>query len=146
MTRVETITSARTLWLARIVVGTVFLINVSCALAFILQPEKYSPGFEVTGVPGSVYVQGLGILFLMWNTTYPLVIYDPILYRAMFAVILIQQVIGVVGETWLWLTMPSGHLPLRATGLRFMLFDGIGLIAMAGAYWLLMRGRSNSRA
>jgi hypothetical protein len=149
MEKIETSGNAnkddRTLWLARITVGAVFLMNVSCALAFILQPELYSPGFEVAGVPGRIYVQGLGILFLMWNATYPLVIFHPIRYRALFIVVLIQQAIGFTGETWLWLTMPPGHSPLLATGLRFMLFDGIGLIAMAGAYWLLMRQRARSR-
>ena len=141
----HTKTDDRILWRARAIVGAVFLMNVSCALAFILQPEKYSPGFEVAGVPGRVYVQGMGILFLMWNATYPPVIFHPIRYRALFVVVLIQQAIGFAGETWLWLTLPAGHSPLRATGLRFMLFDGIGLIAMAGAYWLLMRQRARSR-
>jgi len=149
MEKIETSGNAknddRTLWLARIIVGAVFLMNVSCALAFILQPELYSPGFEVAGVPGMVYVQGLGILFLMWNATYPLVIFYPIRYRALFVVILIQQVIGFAGETWLWLTLPAGHSPLRATGLRFIIFDGIGLIAMAVTYWLLMRHRTRIR-
>jgi hypothetical protein len=129
----------RMLWLARIIVGAVFLMNGSCALAFILQPDTYSAGFEVAGVPGRIYVQGLGILFLMWNATYPLVIFHPIRYRAMFVVVLIQQAIGFIGETLLWLMLPSGHSPLRATGLRFMLFDGIGLITMVGAYWVLIR-------
>jgi len=133
----------RTLWLARITVGAVFLMNVSCALAFILQPESYSPGFEVAGVPGRIYVQGLGILFLMWNATYPLVIFHPIRYRALFVVVLIQQAIGFAGETWLWLTLPAGHSPLRATGLRFIIFDGIGLITMAGAYWLLRKSKTS---
>ncbi|MFA9402494.1 MAG: hypothetical protein ACERKY_05455 [Anaerolineales bacterium] len=133
----------RTLWLARITVGAVFLMNVSCALAFILQPELYSPGFEVAGVPGRIYVQGLGILFLMWNATYPLVIFHPIRYRALFVVVLIQQAIGFAGETWLWLTLPAGHSPLRATGLRFIIFDGIGLITMAGAYWLLRKSKTS---
>ena len=140
----HTKTDDRILWLARVIVGAVFLMNVSCALAFILQPGKYSPGFEVAGVPGRIYVQGMGILFLMWNATYPPVIFHPIRYRALFVVVLIQQAIGFAGETLLWLTLPAGHLPLRASGLRFMLFDGIGLIAMAGAYWLLMRQRTRS--
>ena len=133
----------RTLWLARIIVGAVFLMNVSCALAFILQPESYSPGFEVAGVPGRIYVQGLGILFLIWNATYPLVIFHPIRYRVLFVVVLIQQAIGFAGETWLWLTLPAGHSPLRATGLRFIIFDGIGLITMAGAYWLLRKSKTS---
>ncbi len=144
-TREKTKTGDRILLFTRIIVGAVFLMNVSCALAFILQPDTYSPGFEVAGVPGRVYVQGLGILFLMWNATYPLVLLHPIRYRALFIVVLIQQAIGFTGETWLWLTLPSGHSPLRATGLRFMLFDGIGLIAMAGAYWLLRRCMVRSR-
>ncbi|MES0360575.1 MAG: hypothetical protein ABUK20_06640 [Anaerolineales bacterium] len=142
-TREEAKTDERILWLARIIVGAVFLMNVSCALAFILQPESYSPGFEVAGVPGMIYVQGLGILFLMWNATYPLVIFHPIRYRALFVVVLIQQAIGFAGETWLWLTLPPGHSPLRATGLRFIIFDGIGLITMAGAYWLLRKSKTS---
>ena len=142
-TREEAKTDERILWLARIIVGAVFLMNVSCALAFILQPESYSPGFEVAGVPGMIYVQGLGILFLMWNATYPLVIFHPIRYRALFVVVLIQQAIGFAGETWLWLTLPAGHSPLRATGLRFIIFDGIGLITMAGAYWLLRKSKTS---
>ncbi len=144
-TREEAKNDDRALWLARIIVGAVFLMNVSCALAFIMQPESYSPGFEVAGVPGRIYVQGMGILFLMWNATYPAVIFHPIRYRALFVVVLIQQAIGFAGETWLWLTIPPGHSPLLATGLRFMLFDGIGLIAMAGAYWFLMRQKARSR-
>ncbi|MES0343440.1 MAG: hypothetical protein ABUK16_04915 [Anaerolineales bacterium] len=142
-TREEAKTDERILWLARIIVGAVFLMNVSCALAFILQPESYSPGFEVAGVPGMIYVQGLGILFLMWNATYPLVIFHPIRYRSLFVVVLIQQAIGFAGETWLWLTLPAGHSPLRATGLRFIIFDGIGLITMAGAYWLLRKSKTS---
>jgi len=138
-TREEAKTDERILWLARIIVGAVFLMNVSCALAFILQPNKYSPGFEVAGVPGRIYIQGMGILFLMWNATYPPVIFHPIRYRALFVVVLIQQAIGFAGETWLWLTLPAGHSTLRATGLRFMIFDGIGLIAMTVAYWLLRK-------
>ena len=137
-TRKKTGSGDRMLWITRITVGAVFLMNVSCALAFILQPEKYSSGFEVAGVPGMIYVQGMGILFLMWNATYPLVLFHPIRYRALFIVVLVQQAIGFAGETLLLFTLPSGHSPLRATGLRFMLFDGIGLIAMAGTYWLLM--------
>jgi hypothetical protein len=140
-TREEAKTDDRILWLARVIVGAVFLMNVSCALAFILHPDQYAPGFEVAGVPGRIYVQGLGILFLMWNATYPLVIFHPISYRALFVVVLIQQAIGLIGETWLWLTVPPGHSPLHATGLRFILFDGIGLIAMAGAYWLLRNSK-----
>jgi hypothetical protein len=60
----------------------------------------------------------------------------------LFAVLLAQQAIGLVGESWLWLTLPPGHEALRITGLRFILFDGAGLVAMAIAYGLLRARRT----
>ena len=125
------------LWLARLVVGTVFLFNVTCALAFVIRPDRYAPAFEVSGVPGRVLVRGMGILFLMWNATYPPVLIRPDRYRTLFAVILVQQAIGLAGETWMWATLPSGHTALWTTGLRFIAFDGVGLVGMGLAFWLL---------
>jgi hypothetical protein len=127
------------LWLARLAVGLVFLFNVECALAFIIRPASYSPSFEVSGVPGDVLVRGIGILFLMWNATYPPVLVKPDRNIILFGVILAQQVIGLMGESWMWLTLPEGHSTLRATAQRFVLFDGTGLIAMGLAYWFLRR-------
>ena len=66
-----------TLWLARLALGVVFVFNVNCALAFIARPAAYAPGFEVSGIPGEALVRGVGILFLMWNVTYPLAIWNP---------------------------------------------------------------------
>lgn len=123
-------------WLARLAVGTVFCFNVACALAFIAHPERYVAAFEVAGVPGRVMVQGIGILFLMWNATYPPVLLQPARQRLLFAIVLAQQAIGLAGETALWLSLPAGHAALRATGLRFILFDGGGLAAMTLAFWL----------
>lgn len=130
------------LWAARLLVGSVFLLNITCAAAFLLAPERYTSGFEVSGVPGSVLVRGMGVLFLMWNATYPLVLVRPDRHRVLFAVLLAQQAIGLVGESWLWLTLPPGHAALRTTGLRFILFDGAGLVAMAIAYGLLRARRT----
>jgi hypothetical protein len=139
--KIPTINLSPLIWLARIIVGVVFLVNLSAALAFILQPERYVTGFEVTGVPGRVIVQGIGILFLMWNATYPVVILQPLRHLTVFTIILVQQAIGVVGETWIWFTLPSGHEALRQTGLRFILFDGGGLIAMLAVYLILFRNQ-----
>ena len=125
------------LWLARLVVGTVFFFNVTCALAFVARPDQYAPGFEVGGVPGRVVVRGIGILFLMWNATYPPVLVRPDRHRTLFAVILAQQAIGLAGETWMWATLPPGHAALRATGLRFITFDGAGLVGMGLIFGLL---------
>lgn len=128
-------------WFARMAVGLVFAVNVSCAAAFILWPQNYAAGFEVSGVPGLTLVRGMGLLFLMWNATYPLVLWQPGAHRALFAVILAQQLMGVLGETWLWLALPPGHAALSATGLRFILFDGLGLLLMGLAFWFLHRAR-----
>ncbi len=124
---------------SRLVVGAVFALNVDCALGFALRPERYVTGFELAGAPGEAAVRGLGIAFLMWNATYPPVIWRPHRYRMLFAVVLAQQAIGLVGESWLLLTLPAGHAALEATLQRFAFFDGVGLIAMAAAFVLLGR-------
>lgn len=136
-------------WLARLAVATVFTLNVSCALFFIFRPQDYAGGFEVSGVVGEAIVRGYGILFLMWNVTYPPVMLQPERRRGLFAIVLAQQDIGVLGESWMWLTLPPGHAALSATGLRFILFDAGGLIAMGAAYLFLraaQTGRRDSRA
>lgn len=125
---------------ARLAVGAVFALNVECALSFMLYPGRYAGGFELAGVPGEAAVRGLGIAFLMWNATYPLVVWRPREHPALFAVVLAQQAIGVVGETWLLLGLPPAHQTLRATITHFILFDGVGLLVMAMAYVLLRAG------
>ncbi len=125
--------------ISQCVVGMVFILNISCALAFIFQPEKYMGGFEIGGVQGRLVVQALGILFLMWNATYPPVLIDPVKHKTLFAVLLVQQAMGFIGESWLFLTLPAGHAAIKATVLRFIYFDGGGLILMGLAYYFLMK-------
>jgi len=137
--RVDVVPAWR-VWFARAAVAGVFIVNVWCALAFIIDPESYTTGFEIIGVPGRVTVQSFGILFLMWNATYPPVMWDPVRHRTLFAVVLIQQAIGVFGELALWATLPPGYDILLATGLRFLRFDAAGLAIMAVAF-LLTRSR-----
>jgi hypothetical protein len=123
-----------TSWVARVAVGGVFAVNLGCAAAFISQPEQFAPAFEMGGLPGRIVVQALGILFLMWNATYPPVVLHPTSQMTLFGVVLVQQAIGLAGETWLWLHLPVGHSALWNTGVRFIAFDGIGLITMGVAY------------
>lgn len=120
-------------WIARLAVAAVFAINLECALSFIVAPERYAAGFELMGIPGMAAVRGLGIAFLMWNATYPLVIWQPRRNRALFGVVLAQQTIGLAGETWLLATLPAGHDALAASTVRFAAFDGAGLVLMAAA-------------
>ena len=121
-------------WIARAVVGIVFAVNIWCALSFILQPQVYTGNFELTGLPGETVVQSFGILFMMWNATYPPVILRPNTHRTLYSIILVQQCIGLAGETWLLFKLPAGHSVLYATGLRFILFDGVGLLMMGAAF------------
>ncbi len=113
--------------------------NVSCAVEFILRPERYAPGFELSGAPGLAVVQGFGILFLMWNAAYPPVIAQPQRQRTLFLVILTQQAIGLVGESWLWLQMPVELGIARSAILRFIVFDGAGLLLLALAFGFMQR-------
>lgn len=132
-------------WLARLAVGLVFVVNLACALAFIFEPERYVQGFELSGLPGRVAVQGFGILFLMWNATYPPVLHNPARQITLFGVILAQQSIGLAGESWLLQQLPSGHPALYTTGLRFILFDGFGLLLMGSAFiFLILRLRQEN--
>lgn len=136
----------RSAWFARAVVTAVLALNLECALAFVLRPERYVGGFELAGLPGEAAVRGLGIAFVMWNVTYPLVIWQPRKHRAVFAIVLVQQTVGLVGETWLLLTLPAGHETLASTITRFIAFDGAGLALMALAFVLLGRRASTKLA
>ena len=130
-------------WVTRAAVGAVFLMNIWCAATFLGRPEDFTGSFEVGGAPGRVIVQAFGILFLMWNATYPAVIWRPRNHQALFSVILAQQVIGLAGETWLALSLPPGHPALWATAVRFILFDGAGLALMLLAYLVLLRSTAS---
>lgn len=125
-------------WLSRAAVAAVFAVNIDCALSFIAAPERYTGGFELADIPGAAAVRGLGIAFLMWNATYPLVIWQPSRHLALFGVVLAQQAIGLAGEAWLLGTLPPGHDALVSSIMRFIVFDGAGLALMAAAFTALL--------
>jgi hypothetical protein len=131
--------AARAEWIARLAVAAVFIMNLWCALAYLTAPEAYAPGYGLSGSTGRAVVQAFGVLFLMWNASYPPVIWNPRRHATLFAVILVQQAIGLAGEAWLLHSLPSDTAALRATGMRFILFDGAGLALMSAAF-ALMRG------
>ena len=120
--------------IARIAVGIVFIVNVQCALSFVVQPSAFAPQFELTGIPGNVAVSGLGIAFLMWNATYPAVIALPDRFRSLFVVVLVQQAIGLIGESIIRAGLPAGHELLAASIERFIAFDLFGLVIMGASF------------
>ena len=136
MTSQKRWTSHGKVWGTRALILSVFIANLSAAIPFILQPERFAAGFEMSGIAGEVSVRGMGILFLMWNATFPPVILRPDRYRVLFSVMLAQQIIGLLGETLMCASLPAGHATLQATGMRFILFDGIGLALLISAFLL----------
>lgn len=125
------------LWAARVALALVLAWNLQAALAFILAPDAHAPGFEVGGVPGRVIVRGFGILFLMWNVPYVAALIQPLRQIVPFACAVVAQFIGLMGETWMLVTLPSGHDALRATGLRFIAFDGVGFVLLLVTFALV---------
>ena len=122
---------------ARVAVAIVFALNVQCALQVALWPEAFAGAYELSGVAGQAAVRGLGVAFLMWNATYPAGIASPRRVRALHAVVLVQQLIGLVGETASLLGLPGGHDVLAASIQRFIAFDAAGLVLMMATFiWL----------
>lgn len=119
---------------ARIALAAVFVVNMQCAVQFVLWPDAFAPAYELAGFEGRIAMQGLGVAFLMWNATYPLAIANPVKHRALFGVVLAQQAIGLIGESAILASIPAGHELLASSILRFVAFDGAGLIAMALAF------------
>ena len=127
------------LWVARLLIGLVTVWNLQAALTFILWPEQYAPGFELTGVPGTAAVRGTGILFVMWNVPYLVALWHPRKFHLALGMALTMQFVGLVGESFIWVTLPQGHTLLRTSIMRFITFDASGLLLLAAAFWLVQR-------
>jgi hypothetical protein len=125
------------LWAARFLIALVAAWNLQAALVFILWPERFAPGFELGGVPGATAVRGTGILFLMWNVPYLVGLWHPRKYCLALGMALAMQFISLVGESLILVTLPQGHTLLRASIIRFINFDGSGLLLLVLAFWLV---------
>ena len=125
-------------WIARGAVLTVFIINVQCALQFIFLPYDSMWAYELVGVSGRVALQGIGVTFLMWNVTYPIVIFKPAKHMVVYGIILVQQLVGFVGESYLLASIPLEYSILRSSIIRFIVFDGAGLIIMGIPFIFLL--------
>ena len=125
------------LWLVRGLIALVTAWNLQAALIFILWPERFAPGFELVSVPGAAAVRGTGILFVMWNVPHLVALWHPWKYRLALGMALVMQLIGLLGESLMWVTLPQGHALLRASILRFITFDASGLLLLGVAFWLV---------
>lgn len=123
------------LWAARTLIALVLVMNVQCAAAFLVAPDRYAPGFELSGTVGRVVVQSMGILFLMWNIPYAVAAVNPLRFRTALFEAIVMQSIGLLGEILLLVSLPHGHEALSGTAVRFIIFDSAGLIALLIAGW-----------
>ncbi len=125
--------------IARLLIGLVTFFNLQCALYFLFRPADYAPGFELTGVPGSSIIQGMGLLFIMWNIPYLFALVNPLKYTISLVEAVIMQAVGVFGETILLMVLKGEHPLVKASVLRFIYFDGGGLVLLVIALFLILR-------
>ena len=131
------------LWISRALVGLVLFINLQCALAFLSSPAGFAPAYELSDVPGTAAIRALAVLFLMWNVPYVVAFSNPIKYRLSLYEALAMQSLGLIGETYIWMQVPPEFTVLRSSIVRFILFDGFGLLALATAAWLIGKQNKN---
>lgn len=132
-------------WVSRILIAAVTVMNVQAAFQFMLTPQNYAYGFEMTGAAGEAMLRGMGLLFLMWNIPYMFAAYHPVRHFISVVEAVIMQFIGVTGETLILLGMPEGHPLIEASVKRFIIFDGSGLVFLAVALLLVLSTRVRSK-
>jgi len=126
------------LWTTRLLITIVAAWNLQAALIFIISPESFVHAYELSGVAGEAAVRGVGILFLMWNVPYVFAAIHPIRFRLGLVFALLMQLIGLLGESYIFSTLTVEHAVLRGSISRFIIFDGTGLVLLFFA-WLLSR-------
>jgi hypothetical protein len=127
--------------LARLLIGAVFVMNVQCAVLFLLQPGVFAPGFELSGAVGEAALRGMGVLFLMWNVPYAVALWHPVKQRTALLEAVAMQAIGLAGEVFVRSQLPVEHALARFSLGRFILFDAMGLLALLAAAWLIVDRR-----
>ena len=123
-------------WIAHLLIGLVTAWNLQAAFTFIFSPRGFVHAYELSGTAGEAAIRGFGVLFLMWNVPYLFAVKDPIRYQLALTFALLMQLTGLIGETYIYFTLPTGHVVLGGSILRFIIFDGIGLLILGIAYWI----------
>jgi hypothetical protein len=123
---------------SRFLVGLVLFINLQCAFDFILNPDRFAPMYELIGIPGMAAIQGFGVLFIMWNIPYAVAMVNPVKFHISHYEAIIMQTIGLVGESLIYNNLPTNYTILRDSILRFIVFDGAGLVALVIAAWIII--------
>jgi hypothetical protein len=90
----------------------------------------FTHAFELRGIMGEAVVRSWGILFIMWNVPYAVALWHPARYRISLYEALAMQVIGLAGEILIFTSLPITFSLARASILRFIAFDALGLLAL----------------
>jgi hypothetical protein len=130
------------LWIARLLIGIVTAWNLQAAFVFIFTPSRFVRAYELSDIPGEAAIRGFGVLFLMWNVPYLFALKDPIRYQLALTFALLMQGIGLIGETYIFSNLSVDHILLRTSILRFIIFDGVGLILLAIARGMMQDKKS----
>lgn len=133
------------LWLSRFLILVVTFLNLECAISFLVNPGSYAPAYELTGDVGNAMIQSLGLLFVMWNVPYVVALIHPLKHRLSLIEAVIMQGIGVIGETILLFSIPGSHPILTASVIRFIIFDGGGLVLLSIALFLALRQKQTQK-
>ena len=132
------------IWTTRLLVAVVTAWNVQATIAFIFSPGSFVRTYELSGAAGEAAIRGFGILFLMWNVPYGFAVAHPVCYRLGLVCALLMQLIGLIGESYIYFTLPTGHEILQSSVLRFILFDGTGLVLLFFA-WIAIRKHATAQ-
>jgi hypothetical protein len=128
-------------WLARALIFTVIAWNLQAAFVFLYSPETFALGFELGGVPGAATVRGIAVLFLMWNVPYLVAGWHPQKHNLALKEALAMQFIGLLGESWIYMSLSAEHALLQSSILRFISFDGAGLVLLIIAFVLAKQSK-----
>jgi len=124
--------------LVRLLIGVVTFLNLQAAVQFMFYPHRFAPGFELSGIPGEAMIQGMGLLFLMWNIPYLVALFHPLRHLTSLMEAVIMQAIGVFGETFLLLSLKGSHDLIRESVRRFIYFDSGGLLLLLVALVMVL--------
>jgi hypothetical protein len=126
-------------WIIRALIAPVVFFNLQCSFVFLFNPEGFTPSFDLYESTGTYMIQGLGLLFLMWNIPYLVALLDPIRHSTSLIESVIMQAIGVLGESLLLIRVPQEYLNLHTSVIRFIIFDGGGLVFLLIALYIRKR-------
>ncbi|MBQ9069302.1 MAG: hypothetical protein IJ131_09665 [Eggerthellaceae bacterium] len=127
-------------WISRALVVLVFASNMYCAISFVVNPASFVDAYQLSGEGARAAIAGIGIAFAMWNVTYiPLIVF-PYKYRAVFGIVIAQQLVGLAGEIWIYQGLGLSQAILASSIMRFIVFDAVGLVLLIIAGVIALRG------